>query len=57
MSKKISFGEKNYKYFIGYLYDDNKVKPLHIMLPKPSTFVKMYDGQTECMHFLIEDND
>ena len=27
VSKKISFGEKNYKYFIGYLYNGNKVKP------------------------------
>ena len=26
---KISPGEKNHKYFIGYLYDDYKVKPLH----------------------------
>ena len=25
--KKISFGEKNYKYFIGYLYNKVKVKP------------------------------
>ena len=33
VSNKISFGEKNYKYFIGYLYDDYNVKPLHIMLP------------------------
>ena len=32
VSNKISFGEKNYKYFIGYLYNDNKVKPLHKML-------------------------
>ena len=30
---KISFDEKNYKYFIGYLYHDNKVKPLHIIVP------------------------
>ena len=33
-SNKIYFGEKNYKYFIGYLYNYNKLKPLHIMLPK-----------------------
>ena len=46
-SNKISFGEKNYKYFIGYLYNDHKVKPLHIMVPKTSTYVKSYDGQTE----------
>ena len=25
VSNKISFGEKNYKYFIGYLYNDHKV--------------------------------
>ena len=42
---KISFGEKNCKYFIGYLYNDNKVRPLHIMLPKTSAYVKCYDGQ------------
>ena len=33
-SNKISLGEKNYKYFIGYLYNGNKFKPLNIMLPK-----------------------
>ena len=37
VSNKISFGEKNYKYFIG-----NKVKPLNIMLSKTSTYVKSY---------------
>ena len=53
---KISFGEKSYKYFIGYLYNDDKVKPLHLMLPKTSTYVKRY-GQTKRMYFLIEDDD
>ena len=31
-------GEKNYKYFIGYKDDDYKIKPLHIMLLKKSTY-------------------
>ena len=44
ISKKISFGEKNCKYFIGYLNNDNRVKPLHIMLPKTSAFVKRYES-------------
>ena len=35
VSNKISFG---------YLHNDNKVKPLHIMLPKTSAYVKSYDG-------------
>ena len=43
VSSKISSGEKIYKYFIGYLYDDYKVKPLHIMFPKTSAYVKSYD--------------
>ena len=54
---KISFGEKNYKYFIGYLYIDHKVRPLHMMLPKTREYVKSYDRQTKSMCFLIEDND
>ena len=55
-SNKIPSGENNYKYFIGYLYDDYKVKPLHILLPKTSTYVKSYDWQTKWMFFLT-DND
>ena len=27
VSNEISFGEENYKYFIGYLYNVNKIKP------------------------------
>ena len=57
-SIKISFGEKkNNKYFIGYLYNDNKVKPVHIMLPKTNAYVKKKDGQTKWMYFLIEDDE
>ena len=55
VSNKISFGEKNYKSFIGYLYDNHEVKPLHVILPKTSTYVKCYGGQTKWMYFLIED--
>ena len=47
----------NYKYFVDYLYDDYKVKPLHIMLPKTSANVKSNDGQTKWMYFLFEDDD
>ena len=56
-SNKVSSGEKYYKYFIGYLYDNDKVKSLHIMLPKTSSYVRTYDVQTKWMYFLIEDDD
>ena len=54
---KIYFDEKNYKYFIGYLHNDHKVKLLHTMLPKTSAYVKIYNGLTKWMYFLIEDDD
>ena len=57
VSNKLSFGEKNYKYFIGYLYNGNKVKPLNIMLPKTTAYGKNCAGQTKWMYFLIEDDD
>ena len=42
---------------IGYLHNDDKVKPLHIMLPKRSTYVKNYERQTKWMYFLIKDDE
>ena len=45
--------KKSYKYFVGYLYDDYKIKPLHIMIPKTKAYIKSYDGQTKWMNFLI----
>ena len=48
--------KKNYKYFIGSLYNDNKVKTLNNILPKTSAYVKRYDGQTKWMYFLNEDD-
>ena len=45
-----------YKHFIGYLYNDHKVKPLHIVLPKTNAYVKNDDEQTKWMYFLIEDD-
>ena len=49
LSNKIFSSEKSYKYFIGYLDDNLKIKLLHIMLPKTSVYVKSYDGETKCM--------
>ena len=57
VSNKISSGEKNANYFIGYLHNDYKVKPLHITLPKPRACVKSYDSQTKWVYFLIEDDE
>ena len=39
------------------MYNDHKVEPLNIMLPKTSAYVKRYDGPTKWMYFLIEDDN
>ena len=57
ISNKISSGEKHYRYFIGYMNDDFKIKSLHIMLPKTSACVKSYDSETKWTYFLIENDD
>ena len=57
VSNKISFGEKYYKYFFGYLYDNHKVKSLHIMLPKNKHLCKKLWWTTKWTCFLIEDDD
>ena len=53
VSNKISFSEKNYKYLIGYLYNDNKEKSIHIMLPKPSAYV---DSNHTCLSVISLDS-
>ena len=44
VSSKISAGERSYKYFIGWLYNENKINLLLIMLAKIRAYVKSYDG-------------
>ena len=39
------------------MYNKHKFKPLHIMLPKASAYVKSYNEQTKWMCFLNEDDD
>ena len=56
ISNKTCSSEKNYKYFIGYLDDDLKIKPLHIMLPTKSAYIKIYLGETKWIYFSIEDH-
>ena len=57
VSNKISFGEKDYKYFTGDLNGSYNIKLLQIILPKTSAYVKSCDGKSEWMFFLIEDDD
>ena len=39
------------------MFNDDKVKLLHIMLSKTNAYEKSTDGQIKRMYFLIEDDD
>ena len=39
------------------MYDNNKSKLLHRMLPKTMAYVKSYDELTNWMYFLLENYD
>ena len=53
VSNKISFGKKDFNYFIGYK-DAKIIRPLYIFFPKMSVYRKDFD-KTKCMSFLIKD--
>ena len=57
VSKKISSAERGYRYFIGYLHNDLKVQPLRTTVLESRAYVKIYDGWTKWMCFLIENDD
>ena len=57
VTKKICSGDKSYKYFIGHLSNNYKVKPLHVMLSETSAYVKRSDGQSKWIYVFIEDDD
>ena len=37
--------------------DDYGTKPFGVILPKTSTFIRRYDGETKWMHILIKDDE
>ena len=54
VSGKFELNDDNCKYFIGYLHDD-VIKPLCIILPQMSGYIKYFDNGRNNMSFLIED--
>ena len=41
VSNMVSSSKKSYNYFINYKDDDHKIRPLRVMLPETSAFVKV----------------
>ena len=44
VSDKLKHSDDSFKYFIGYLHDDDVIKPLCIILPQISGYIKYFDN-------------
>ena len=56
VSDKFNHNNEGYKYFIGYQEDEN-VKPLCIILPQMSGYIKYFEYGGKNMSFLIKDDE
>ena len=56
VSEKFKHNNKGFKYFIGYL-EDELVKPLCIILPQMSGYIKYFENGSKNMSFLIKDDE
>ena len=56
VSDKFKHSENGSKFFIGYLHDDDVIRPLCIVLLQMSGYVKYFDNGRKNMSFLIEDD-
>ena len=52
---KFKHNDGGSKYFIGYLHDDDVIRPLCIILPQMSGYIKYFDNGGKNMSFKIED--
>ena len=57
VSEKLKHNENGFKHFIGYLHIDDVIRPLYIVLPPMSGYIKYFDNGGKNMPFLIADED
>ena len=56
VSYKFKYNNQSFKYFIGYQKDET-VKPLCIILPQMSGYIKYFENGGKNMSFLIKDDE
>ena len=54
VSYKFKHSADGFKYFIGYLHDDDVIRPLCIILPQMSGYIKCFYNGEKNMSFTIE---
>ena len=54
VSDKFKHSDDGSKYFIGYLHDDDVIRPLCIVLPQMSGYIKYFDNGGKDMSFKMK---
>ena len=57
ISYRVKQNNDSYKYFIGYLNDDDVIRPLCVILPKMDGYIKYFENGCKNMSFKIDDED
>ena len=57
ISDKFQHSHDGFKYFIGYRRKGEIVKPLFIILPQMSGYIKYFENSSKNMSFMIKDDD
>ena len=57
ISYRIKHNDDRFKYFIGYLHDDDLIRSLCVILPQMSGYIKHFENGEENMSFKHEDED
>ena len=55
ISYRVKHTDDSYKYFIDYLHDDGVVRPLCVILPQMSGYIKYFENGGKNMSFKIEE--
>ena len=56
VADKFKHSDEGFKYFIGY-QEDEIVKPLCIILPQMSGYIKYFENGGKNMSFMVKDDD
>ena len=57
ISYRVKQNNDTYKYFVGYLHDDHMIKPLCVILPQMSGYIKYFNSGGKNMSFKTGDEN
>ena len=55
ISYRVKHNDDSYKYFIGYSHDDDVIRPLCVILPQMSGYIKCFENGGKTMSFKVEE--